>query len=177
MSSLPAFRYYVHIAGKERVVELREQDGAYTVILDGEPWSADLALLSEPSLHSLLLNGHSREMVLSKKGETVQVSLDGETIEARVLDELSRALAEAADHAPQGALEILAPMPGVIAAVLVEPGENVEAGRAVIVLEAMKMQNELTSDAGGIVERILVRAGDSVAGGAVLVQLAPEPVK
>jgi biotin carboxyl carrier protein len=177
MNTIPARRYYVRIAGKERVIELREQDGAFTVILDGEHWSADLALLSEPSLHSLLLNGHSREMVLSKKGESVQISLDGETIEARVLDELSRALAEAADDVPEGPSEILAPMPGVIAAVLVEPGENVEAGRAVIVLEAMKMQNELTSDASGIVERILVRAGDSVAGGAVLVQLSAEPAK
>jgi 3-methylcrotonyl-CoA carboxylase alpha subunit len=59
--------------------------------------------------------------------------------------------------------------------VLVAPGERVEAGHAVVVLEAMKMQNELASDADGIVDRILVSAGDSVAGGAVLVTLKPEP--
>jgi 3-methylcrotonyl-CoA carboxylase alpha subunit len=175
MSSAQVRRYYVRIAGKERVVELRQQDGATTVLLDGAPWSADLTLLSEPSLHSLLLDGHSREMVLSKKGETVHVSIDGETIEARVLDELARALADAGDRAPRGALEVTAPMPGVVAAVLVAPGERVEAGHAVVVLEAMKMQNELASDADGIVDRILVSAGDSVAGGAVLVTLKPEP--
>lgn len=177
MSSLPSRRYYVRIAGRERVVELRDQDGVTTVLLDGAPWSADLALLSEPSLHSLLLDGHSREMVLSKKGETVRVSLDGETIEARVLDELARALSDAGEQTPSCAADICAPMPGVVAAVLVSPGEVVEAGRAVVVLEAMKMQNELAADASGIVDRILVRAGDSVAGGAVLVTLQPGPPK
>jgi biotin carboxyl carrier protein len=175
MSAAQARRYYVRIAGKERVVELRDEDGATTVFLDGAPWSADLALLSEPSLHSLLLDGHSREMVLKKKGEMVQVSIDGETIEARVLDELARALAEAGERTTSGASEITAPMPGVVVAVLVAAGEPVQAGRAVIVLEAMKMQNELTADASGIVDRILVNVGDSVAGGAVLVTLQPEP--
>jgi biotin carboxyl carrier protein len=175
MSAAQARRYYVRIAGKERVVELSEEEGATTVLLDGAPWSADLALLSEPSLHSLLLDGHSREMVLNKKGEMVHVSLDGETIEARVLDELARAFAEAGEQASAGASEIAAPMPGVVVAVLVAAGDHVEAGRAVIVLEAMKMQNELAADASGVVDRILVNVGDSVAGGAVLVTLKPEP--
>ncbi|HET9888811.1 MAG TPA: biotin/lipoyl-containing protein [bacterium] len=175
MSAAQARRYYVRIAGQERVVELRDEGGATTVFLDGTPWSADLALLSEPSLHSLLLDGHSREMVLNKKGEMVQVSIDGETIEARVLDELARAWAEAGERTTSGASEIVAPMPGVVVALLVAAGEQVEAGRAVIVLEAMKMQNELTADASGIVDRILVKVGDSVSGGAVLVTLQAEP--
>jgi biotin carboxyl carrier protein len=170
-----AHRYSVFIGGQERIVELREHEGSFTVILDGAPLSADLALLSEPSLHSLLLDGHSREMVLSKKGETVRVSLDGETIEARVLDELARAIAEISDRAPSGALEIRAPMPGVVAEILVSAGETVEPGRAVVVLEAMKMQNELSADAPGIVDRIEVSAGDSVSGGTLLVTLKPVP--
>ena len=162
-------RYSVFIDGRERVVELRDLEGALTVVLDGAPLAADLTLLSEPSLHSLLLDGHSREMVLSRKGETVRVSIDGETIEARVLDELARAFVDAGDRVSSDALEIRAPMPGVVAQVLVAPGDIVDAGRAVIVLEAMKMQNELTADRRAVVESIAVKPGDSVIGGALLV--------
>jgi len=175
MSSPSTHRYSVFIDGKERIVELRDQEGALTVILDGAPLAADLALLSEPSLHSLLLDGHSREMVLSKKGETVRVSLDGETIEARVLDELARAIAEISDRGPSGALEIRAPMPGVVAEILVAAGEIVDPGRAIVVLEAMKMQNELSADARGVIDHIAVNAGDSVSGGTLLVTLKPVP--
>lgn len=170
----PAFRYYVRTKSGERVVQLREQGGTFEIELDGAVLSADLTLLAEPSLHSLLVEGRSREMVLARKGDSVLVSLDGQAIEVRVLDELGRALDELAGQRGSGALEIVAPMPGVIVSVAVKPGDEIAAGQAVVVLEAMKMQNELAAEAPGIVERVLAEPGTSVQGGAVLVVLRPK---
>jgi biotin carboxyl carrier protein len=169
----PAFRYYVRTKSGERLVELREKDGAIEIEVDGTRTVADLTLLAEPSLHSLLVGGRSREMVLARKGDTVLVSLDGQTIEARVMDEVGRALDELAGHGGTGALEVAAPMPGVIVAVPVAPGDVVDAGQPVVVLEAMKMQNELTAEAPGVVEQVLAKPGESVQSGAVLVVLRP----
>jgi biotin carboxyl carrier protein len=100
--------------------------------------------------------------------------LDGEAIPVRVMDELSRALVDFEGKKQNGALEVRAPMSGVVAGVLVAPGETVEPGQAVVVLEAMKMQNELSADSRGIVERIDVSPGDSVSGGALLMTLKPD---
>lgn len=174
MTSRPAIRYFVTLKGRERIVEIAEDGDRLLVRLDGREVDADLTLLAEPSLHSLLLDGQSREMTLVSKGDSVLVSIDGETIEARVLDEVARALAEFAGSSPTGALEIEAPMPGVVVSIGVAPGDTVEAGQAVVVLEAMKMQNELVAEVAGIVEKILVKVGDSVAGGATLVKLKPK---
>jgi pyruvate carboxylase subunit B len=172
----PAFRYYVRTKSGEHVVQLRETGATVEIELDGVPVAADLELLAEPSLHSLLVDGQSREMVLVRKGDTVVVSLDGIVIEARVLDEVGRALDELAGHSGTGPLEITAPMPGVIVRVPIAPGDEVQVGQPVIVLEAMKMQNELAAESSGVVERVLVKPGESVQGGTVLVVLrAKEP--
>lgn len=174
-SSRPVLRYFVQLQDRERLVEIQEEGSELHVRLDGVPVDANLTLLSKPSLHSLLLNGASREMVLTRKGDEVQVSLDGETLSVKVYDEVSRALAQFTGGAGTGAREVLAPMPGVVVSIAVKPGDVVASGQPVVILEAMKMQNELTAETDGIVERIEVSAGQSVAGGAVLVVLrAPE---
>ncbi|MDP6461438.1 MAG: biotin/lipoyl-containing protein [Gemmatimonadota bacterium] len=166
-------RYFVDYKGKERVVDLEEKDGVLVLHLDGEPVDADLRVISAPSLHSLLLDGHSREMVLSREGDEITVSLDGERIVLRVQDEVGRALAAFTEGTGSGALDVLAPMPGVVVEVLVKPGETVTTGQPVLVLEAMKMQNELTSESDGVVDVVHVAAGDTVESGAVLVSIQP----
>jgi biotin carboxyl carrier protein len=173
----PAVRYFVSIQGSEHVVDITETDGQLEVVLDDRPVRADLTVLAGTSLHSLLLDGHSREMVLVREGDKTFVSLDGERIEVRVQDEVTRALSAFAGPATSGPAEIVAPMPGVVVAIPVKPGDEVTAGQAVIVVEAMKMQNELTADADGIVDRIEVAVGNTVDGGAVLVVLKPKEEK
>jgi len=170
----PAILYYVTVQGNEHVVEIAEgPEGDIELTLDGEPVEADLVALQSEGLHSLLLDGHSREMILEREGDRTFVGLDGERIEVRVQDEVSRALSaiEGAKHA--GPTEVLAPMPGVVVDVRVQVGDTVTAGQAVVVVEAMKMQNELAAEADGTVERVAVKAGDSVDGGAVLVVVKP----
>ncbi|GJM44459.1 MAG: acetyl-CoA carboxylase biotin carboxyl carrier protein subunit [Gemmatimonadota bacterium] len=169
--SKPTDRYYVQFRGEERIVDLTEQeDGTLRVELDGEPVSADLTRL-QSSLHSLLVDGHSREMVVERDGDRVIVLLDGERIETTVYDEVTRALAKIGGAGSTGAPEVCAPMPGVVVDILVKPGDPVATGQAVIVVEAMKMQNELAAESDGVVASIEVAVGDTVGGGDVLIKL------
>ncbi len=111
-------------------------------------------------------------MILQREGDRVLVSLDGERIEVRVRDEVARALSLIGGSTSTGA-EIQAPMPGVVVRIPVAVGDRVSRGQPVAVVEAMKMQNELVAERPGIVERILVREGQTVDGDAVLVVLTP----
>lgn len=169
----PGILYYVTVKGHEHVVEIAEGPDGIDVTVDGTPVAADLTPLHAGGLHSLLVDGQSRELILEREGERVFVSLDGERIDVRVQDEVSRALSAIGGARRSGNEEVLAPMPGVVVDVRVRPGDVVRTGQAVVVVEAMKMQNELTAEADGTVERVTVKAGDSVDGGAVLVVLKP----
>lgn len=171
--SRPAIRYFVTVNGNERVVDLTENgNGTLHVELDGTPVTADLTQLGS-SLHSLLLDGHSREMVLERDAERVIVYLDGERIETTVHDEVSRALSAVTDHAATGASDVFAPMPGVVVGIPIAVGSTVTVGQPVIVVEAMKMQNELAAETDGVVTSIEVAVGDNVSGGDLLVKLEP----
>lgn len=165
----PATRFYVTVKGTEHVIDLAENGAALSVVFDGRRVDADLQPLHGDDLHSLVLDGHSREMVLEREGDRTIVSLDGERIEVRVQDEVSRALSAIGGPKATGDTEILAPMPGVVVDVPVRPGDEIRAGQAVVVVEAMKMQNELTAEHDGVVTKVEVKAGDTVDGGAVLV--------
>jgi biotin carboxyl carrier protein len=170
----PTIRYYVTVKGNEHVVDLTETpEGGYAVLFDEEAVDADLVSLHGQGLYSLLMDGHSREMVLEREGDRTFVSLDGERIDVRVQDEVSRALSAIGGVRTAGPSEIAAPMPGIVVDVLVASGDSVVAGQAVVVLEAMKMQNELVAEADGIVDRILAEKGETVDGGATLVTLLP----
>lgn len=166
-----ALRYYVTVRGNERTVDLTEHDdGTIDVALDGQSVDADLTPLTS-SLYSLLMDGHSREMVLERDGARVAVYLDGEKIDVTVLDEVSRALSQVAGDAAGGSADILAPMPGVVVNIPVSVGDTVAKGQSVIVVEAMKMQNELAAESDGVIASIEVAVGDTVGGGDVLVRL------
>ena len=93
--------------------------------------------------------------------------------ELRVLDERTRAIRDvsAANAAPSGPAPILAPMPGLVIRVNVNPGDRIEAGHGVVVMEAMKMENELRATTAGTVKSIKVAPGTAVERGALLVEL------
>jgi len=171
----PRIRYYVTLRDQERTVDVTEhEDGRVDVELDGRAVEADLTPLTA-SLYSLVLDGHSREMVLERDGSRVFVYLDGERIETTVYDEVSRALVQAAGGAGSGAAEVCAPMPGVVVGIPVAVGDEIRSGQAVVVVEAMKMQNELAAEIDGVVTEIAVAVGDTVGGGDVLVRLEAKP--
>jgi biotin carboxyl carrier protein len=138
------------------------------VVVDGEPVDlasvADVSLeLVEPNVWSVLLAGRSFEVWL----DDGQIRVAGRAFDVRVED--PRALsAETAGGAAGGRRQLLASMPGKVVRLLVAEGEEVVAGQGIVVVEAMKMQNEMPSPKAGRVTLIGIKEGDAVAAGQVL---------
>ncbi len=132
---------------------------------------------SEGGRYSLLIGGKSYEVFArrlsqanEKDGQTYEVLLAGQRFEVTVEDERTRVLAGLTGaKVSSGAARIQAPMPGLVVNVLVEQGASVEQGQTVIVLEAMKMENDLVSPIAGIIKEIKIGKGQTVDQGAVLV--------
>lgn len=162
-------RYVVTLAGRSFDIVV---DGD-TVTVDGTPVAAELARLPGLPLGHLLADGRGLQLAARRDGPgRWTLELDGNTLEVEVADERTRALraVSAAAAPPAGPKPVRAPMPGLIVRVEVEPGQAIAAGQGVVIMEAMKMENELRADAPGVVSRVLVQAGQAVEKGAVLVE-------
>lgn len=147
--------------------------GEFRVTVDGRAHTVDAVRIGEFGL-SLLLDGDgavSREITVAPAGArgALLVGLDGRTVAASVnARRTGRVSADAAGHA-HGEQAIAAPMPGRVVRVLVAPGDEVAARQGVIVVEAMKMENELRSPKAGRIKEVTVSPGTSVEAGRVLV--------
>lgn len=144
--------------------------------LDGTELAAQLAPLPGTPLHHLLLGDESWTVaVQSLDGETRwALGVMGERVEVEVLDERTRALPSIAAPtlATARSATMRAPMPGLVVRVHAAPGQLVEAGAGLVVVEAMKMENELRAPHAGAVETVHVAVGQTVEKGAPLVTLA-----
>jgi pyruvate carboxylase subunit B len=165
-------RYFVTVGERTYEVELRGQD----VLVDGVVLPAELQPVPGTLLRRLTLEGKSYRAV-ALPGETRgswDLQLGGERIRVEVVDERTRAIRAmtARNSGPQGPKPVRAPMPGMVVRVEVEPGQHVHAGQGVVIIEAMKMENELKADAAGVVSKVLVNAGTAVEKGAVLIEFA-----
>lgn len=156
------------VDGRTVRVEVRRAGDAYTVTLDGRVKTVDMQETSRGFL-SLLVDGKSHEAGLEKRAGGYRVLLPGHAVEVD-LDLASRGAASVKKPAG-GPLRVAAPMPGKIVRVAVEPGQQVVAGEPLVVMEAMKMENEIRSPREGRVKEIAVRAGQAVETGAVLAVL------
>ena len=165
-------KYLVQIGGREVVVEL-EGDA---VRVDGELVSAVLEPLPGTPLRQLRLGDRTLvlEVVSGGRG-TWEVGYRGERWDAEVIDERTRHIRSltGGERARSGAGEVKAPMPGLVVRMLVEPGQRVEAGTGLAVLEAMKMENQIKASAAGVVLALRVEPGQAVEKGQVLVVLGP----
>jgi len=132
---------------------------------DGE--ARQVRVLRELPDPLLLVDGRVVRLSLSRLGKVGESSHRGD----RLSFEFDRRRTTSAAKSGSHAAEVRAPMPGRIVAVPVSVGEDVKPGQALIVIEAMKMQNELLASAGGRVAEVHVRAGDTVERGAVLLRL------
>jgi pyruvate carboxylase subunit B len=162
-------RYHVTIGSRVLVVDL-EGD---RVLVDGvDVGSADLVALPGTPVSHLLLDGRSIAIVARRVDDTWSLHVDGWPVRAEVIDERARAIRALTTRAggPQGPKPVRAPMPGMIVRTEVNVGDQVRAGQGVVVMEAMKMENELKAEADGIVERVLVAIGQAVEKGTVLVE-------
>lgn len=163
-------RYFVTIAGREVEVDLT---GA-TPVVDGTPVHAELAALPGTPIRTLLVDGRSFPFVAhagERRGRW-EITLDGSRFAADAVDERTRAIREMTGGADADTEKtVAAPMPGLVVRVEVEVGQQVRAGQGVVIVEAMKMENELKAPADGVVARIEVQAGQTVEKGATLIVL------
>ena len=142
------------------------------VSVDGNPVDAAVAHLGN-GVYSILLGGESFRVVLSGNGTETAAQCSGvsqkvtvESARTRLLKQFAGAIGESHKH-----LEVRAPMPALVVRIEVEVGQQVEKGEGLLVLEAMKMENELNATHAGIVREILAEKGKSVEKGALLVRL------
>lgn len=161
-------KYEVLLAGKTRIVELARQDGAWKVSLDGNIIDVN-AVEVAPNTFSILLNGESHQIRIAPRPDgslTVHTGLA--EYHAEVIDPRSwRGRRHGALEA-EGRQQIAAPMPGKVVRLLVKAGDAVEAGQGLLVVEAMKMQNEIRSPKSGKIEKLFATEGQAVNAGEVL---------
>jgi len=148
-------------------------DGAIT--LNGDPIAADLLRVDPLGLYSLVMNHHSCEVVVEEQQQGYRVTLGSNTFSVNVADERQvRMESSRADiSAAGGDLPITAPIPGLVVRILVEEGQAVALGDPLVLLEAMKMENELRAPREGIVRDIAIEVGKSVEGNAQMMVLGP----
>lgn len=147
-------RWTVRCGDREQVADFRDVDrlGQYAAVLDGRSYAASIEEQDEQHL---------------------RVHIAGAAFTIEALDERERAAGELVKDRPARAEELRAPMPGVLVGWRAAPGDLIPPGGAVAVLEAMKMQNEVCSEHGGVLQELCAEAGKPVDAGQVLARLAP----
>lgn len=156
----------VSVLGRTVKAEVKVQGDTYRVTIDGKPHTVDFRETGR-DFASLLLDGRSFEAGLERKEGGFIVHLPVDNIEV-ALQEAARGSASAHKKAT-GPARVTAPMPGKVVRVLIEAGQDVVAGAGLIVMEAMKMENELRAPRDGRVQSVAAREGLAVETGALLV--------
>ncbi len=145
------------------------------VEVDGVVVDVDLAGIEGTSVRSLLMDGDSHRLLVRREGKGHwDLHVQGHRLQAEVLDERTRAIREITSVAsgPVGPTPVRAPMPGLVVRIDVAVDDIVTAGQGVAIVEAMKMENELTADVDARVTAVLVAQGDPVERDQVLVEFA-----
>ena len=165
-------RYTVRVQGREYAVTVDGEAPRYRVTIDGRPYQVDATDLGDEALLTVLVDHVS---LLAHTGTAdlrrgwVDVAIGGKFRRVEVLDELAAAAQHALGGDRQGRFVLAAPMPGLVVALHVAPGDVVRAGTPLVVMEAMKMQNELLCEMDGVVREVRVGLQQAVESGMELV--------
>ncbi len=154
-------KYITTIDGHEYEVEIIDE---HHVLVDGVPYEVDFQAIRGQPVFSLLADGNSYEAYVYPEEDHWEVLLRGILYPTVVEDEREKRLRASfgGSHQASGEFYLKAPMPGLVISIPVEDGQEVSKGEILVILESMKMQNELKSPRAGKVSRIRVRKGDSV---------------
>lgn len=163
--------YQVTIGEQTLRIELRREGEATFARVNGGPEHPVRLAKLHGTLQSLLIGNQQLELLADRGPETVRLAINGLEYQAEVVDEAHARLAQVVGGtgAQHQRRELRAPMPGLVVKVLCEPGAQVEPGQPLIVLQAMKMENELSVPRAGTVKTVSAIAGQTVDQGAVLV--------
>ena len=157
-------KYEIQIEGNTRAIEVQQNgNGAFRAHIEGQAVSVDAVEIA-PDAWSILLDGRSFEARVSCDGsdDGLLVRCAGADFRVQVRDPRSWRAGRHSALEASGPQRVLAPMPGKIVRVLVAAGDEIEAGRGLVVVEAMKMQNEIRAPKSGRIERVLVVEGQAV---------------
>ena len=165
-------RYEVQLASssseKKRVIELERDAAGWRVTLDGRPVAVDAVEIA-PNRLSVLLDGQSFEITVTPSPDgKLKLQTGSQEFTAEVIDPRAWSGRRHGHVEAEGRQQIVAPMPGKVVRLLVKAGDHVEAGQGLLVVEAMKMQNEIRSPKSATVERVLAKEGQPVNAGEIL---------
>ena len=157
-------KYHVKIKDRTFVVDLAENgDHHLKAELDGETRDLDYAVVEEGAKYSVLVDGESFNVSLDASGDVLNLIVGGHLYQAEVLDERelgARMLEQARGR--QGLQVVKSVMPGIVRKVFVKEGDEVTAGTSLLILEAMKMENEIRSEMDGSIRKVHVTEGQTV---------------
>jgi biotin carboxyl carrier protein len=154
-------KYITTVEGKEFSVEVVDEKH---VIVNGKTYEVDFESVNGQPVYSLIVDGHSHESYIYQGDDNWQVLMRGRLYPVTVEDEREKRLRAAAGGgvAETGEFHLRAPMPGLVVSINVSEGQDVKKGQVILILESMKMQNELKAPRDGTIGRIRVKPGESV---------------
>ena len=154
-------KYITTIDDKQFTVEIIDEKH---VSVDGKVYEIDFESVAGQPVYSLIVDGRSHESYIYQGDDNWQVLMRGRLYPVKVEDEREKRLRAAAGGsvAETGEFHLRAPMPGLVVAVPVAEGQSVKRGQVILILESMKMQNELKAPRDGTIGRIRVKPGESV---------------
>jgi biotin carboxyl carrier protein len=154
-------RYITTVEGRQFLVEIIDDKH---IRVDGKVYEVDFESVSGQPVYSLIVDGKSHEAYVAQGEENWQVLLRGRLFPILVEDDREKRLRSAAGGgvAETGEFHLKAPMPGLVVAIPVAEGQPVKKGEVLLILESMKMQNELKAPRDGTVGRLRVKPGETV---------------
>jgi biotin carboxyl carrier protein len=168
-------QFDLEIGGRLRRVRIEPLDGRYRVAVDDRSFEVDPRRAGRDAMSLLVQEGDGPvtsvdAIVASRPGSAaLEVTLGGQTLPATIVTRFGGRRGDGGGAASGGPQQVTAPMPGKVVRVLVSPGETVEPRQGLVVIEAMKMENELRASRAGRVSAVRVAQGQSVEAGALLV--------
>lgn len=168
-------KYYVSVNGRPHEVEVVERLGELQVKVDGQAFDATYEEVDDLGQVVLLHDGKSYGLSIEGDQNQVAITLAGHFYDVKLEDERERAAHAAERASGKGGGVVTSVMPGVVVELLVKKGQAVEKGAPLLILSAMKMQNEINAPVAGVVKDVHVAAAQAVSAGAKLVTITPTP--
>lgn len=166
-------KYHARIGGREHALDVRVVRDGLEVELDGAVHRVDLSTVAAGEKYSILIDGRSYAVSVDGDGRRLSLMVSGRSYHAEIEDERERAVAGiGGPSGPSGGV-VESVMPGIVRRIEVAPGKTVAPGDRLLILEAMKMENEIRAEIAGIVTEVHVTADQAVDGGQKLVTIRP----
>ncbi len=167
-------KYFLTIGERNREVELTERMGEMCATIDGREVPFSYTEVDQLGQIALILDGNSYAVSIEGDEASASVTVAGRHFQVELENERERAARVAEQGSSKSGGTVKSSMPGVVVDILVAVGDAVEAGQSLLILEAMKMQNEIKAPAAGVVQKLHVSVGEAVSNGAQLIALKGE---